>query len=53
MLTDEQIQAMVMARYPQTDKERSCRQEAERLKNLRDHYREKLRCDAVGAPTLN
>lgn len=52
MLTDEQIQAMVMAKYPKTDRERNCRQEQERLRALRDIYREKLRANQEH-PTLN
>lgn len=42
-----------MAKYPKTDKERVCKQEQVRLKNLRDFYRERLRQEAMTAPTLN
>jgi len=52
-MTEEQIEAMVKAKYPKTDKERTCRQEQLRLKNLRDIYRERLRAEATSAPTLN
>lgn len=45
MLTEEQIQQMVMARYPKTDKERNCNQEKQRLAALRELYRDRLRAE--------
>ena len=54
MLTEQQIEVMVMKKYPKTDKEkRGCQQEKARLKALRDFYRERLRAEAYTAPTLN
>ena len=53
MLTEEQIQAMVMAKYPKTEKERTCRQEKERLKSLREFYRARLEAEKYLSPTLN
>lgn len=53
MLTDDQIEAMVMARYPRTDKESWCALEKQRLKEVRDIYRERLLTQQADMPTLN
>lgn len=53
MMTDEQIQAKVMAKYPKTEKESWCALEKQRLKELRDFYRERLKDKQVDEPCLN
>lgn len=53
MLTEEQISAMVKAKYPVSHKERNCRQEQEIMKGKREWYAEQLRAGKAEAPTLN
>ena len=53
MLTEEQIEAMVRAKYPRTDKEKNCKQEKVLQESKRDWYREQLRTQQVDEPTLN
>lgn len=53
MMTEEQIEALVMKKYPKTEKESWCAQEKQRLKELRDFYRERLREKQYDMPTLN
>jgi predicted NUDIX family NTP pyrophosphohydrolase len=53
MMTDDQIEAMVMKKFPKTDKESWCAIEKQRLKYLRDIYREQLMTQQVDLPTLN
>lgn len=53
MLTPEQIEAMVKAKYPRTDKEKNCKQERALQDSKRDYYREQLRTQQADVPTLS
>lgn len=53
MMTEEQIEAKVREKYPKTREERNCKQAQEIMRQKREWYREQLRAEAVGCPTLN
>lgn len=53
MLTEEQIRAMVMTKYPKEAKERNCRQHRAIMESKREWYRQQLLAHKECAPTLN
>lgn len=53
MLTADQIEAMVKAKYPKTEKESWCATEKKYQNDRRDIYREELKAQQVDAVTLN
>jgi len=52
MLTEQQIEAKVMAKYPRIPEERNCKQRRLEREALRGFYRERLRTNQEH-PTLN
>jgi len=53
MLTPEQIEAIVWAKYPKQEKESWCATEKKYQNDRRDIYREQLQAQQVDMPTLN
>lgn len=53
MLTDQQIEIMVMKKYPKEDKERNCRQHRAIMQDKRNWYRNQLVANRECHPTLN